>query len=455
VTRRRVRLVACAVAIGAVALGAVTTTSLLSCRQIAGITDKAPEALTTSACGLPYGTNACASCASTSCCSESTTCADDPVCAAYEGCLGQCNGDADCRSQCTIDYPTGTASNVSALSACLASKCETACGLGCGALAGYITEPRNRGATSCQTCVETHPEACTHARACGTSAPCDAYWRCVRPCSTEDCRFSCAIDNPAGAALFTTFQADYSGTCSGPCAFGNYWACVGQINYPRAKSASFDLTLQVASFSNSEMGVAGLDISICAACPCGTAYPTLATGRTDDAGVVSLPDIAQTAGTSGPGLAGCIQISSPDKSVVPTFANWGYPITEPAVTIPMAYASILGPTTATPAQFAAFEGLFGVVQEDANGYVSMFVHDCLGALSPGVEVKSDNRQLSATYSAGEVGATTSGGFAFFFNVPPGIITVTETPLATGKMASSYTLQVVKGTITGIDMFPTP
>ena len=52
-------------------------------------------------------------------------------------------------------------------------------------------------------------------------------------------------------------------------------------------------------------------------------------------------------------------------------------------------------------------------------------------------------------------ATTSGGFAIFFNAPPGVITVTATPLATGKMASSYTLLVAKGTMTGIGMFPTP
>jgi hypothetical protein len=458
VTRRRVRLVASTVAIGAVALGAVVfaTSSLLSCRQIAGITSNPVEDLTTHSCGLPYGSNACTSCASTSCCSESTTCAADPVCAAYEGCLGQCNGDADCRSQCTIDHQVGTSSDVSALSACLASKCETACGLGCGALAGYIAEPRNGGANSCQTCVETHTDACTHARACGTSAPCDAYWRCVLSCSTEDCRLTCATDNPAGAALFASFQADYSGTCADPCAFGNYWACVGRVYYPTAKSASIDLRFPVVSFSNPAMGVPGLDISTCTGCPCGAAYPTLATGRTDDAGVVSLPDIPQPAGTSAPGLEGCHQISSPDKSIVPAFEYWGYPISEPVVTIPMAYASSVGAQTVTPAELAAFEeGDFGVMQDDANGYVSTFVHDCLGALSPGVEVTSDNKQLSATYSAGEVVATTSGGFAVFFNAPPGVITVTATPLATGKKASSYTLPVAKGTMTGIDMFPTP
>ena len=85
-----------------------------------------------------------------------------------------------------------------------------------------------------------------------------------------------------------------------------------------------------------------------------------------------------------------------DESIVALFENWGYPISEPVVTIPMAYTASVGAQTVTPAELAAFEeGDFGVIQDDANGYVSTFVHDCLGASSPGVEVASDNKQLSA------------------------------------------------------------
>ncbi len=65
---------------------------VVACRQLVGITDNPPEDLVTSICGLPYGTNTCASCVNTSCCTESTACAADPVCAAYESCLGKCNG---------------------------------------------------------------------------------------------------------------------------------------------------------------------------------------------------------------------------------------------------------------------------------------------------------------------------------------------------------------------------
>jgi|SRR5580658_5431907 hypothetical protein len=61
---------------------------------------------------------------------------------------------------------------------------------------------------------------CSDARAWGTSVDGDAYWRCVLACPTEDCRETCATDHVAGAATFATFNADYAGVCSGPCAYG-------------------------------------------------------------------------------------------------------------------------------------------------------------------------------------------------------------------------------------------
>jgi hypothetical protein len=48
-------------------VAAVTaTTSIIACRQLVGITDNPPTDLVTSICGLPYGTNVCASCVNAS-----------------------------------------------------------------------------------------------------------------------------------------------------------------------------------------------------------------------------------------------------------------------------------------------------------------------------------------------------------------------------------------------------
>ena len=441
-TRRGALAVAFAFAIGAAALAT-------SCRQVAGIEDAPPEALTTRVCGVSYGSNACASCA-TSCCAESTACAGDAACSAYEDCLGGCGGDPECRSQCTIDHPASTP-EVSALSACLASKCEAACGLGCGGFEGYVTEKRN--AAACQSCVATTKGVCADARACATSRDCDGYWRCVRACPTEDCRLACATDNAAGAMIFANFQADYAGACSGPCAYGNYWPCVGQVSYPVAKSSTLNLTFPITYYSNQTNGVPGLDVSICGGCPCDN-FPVLQKGMTDDGGIVSLPGIPQVKGVLG--LNGCGEITSPTQSIVPYYAYWGYPLSEPTVTTPFASAAAESPQVLTPAQFAQYQGLLGLHQDDDKGYIAPIVHDCLGSPSPGVEVVLSTPNVSAVYGLGtELEATGSTGDAFFYNVPAnGGVTVTASPLAIHGRASVVVVPAAAGVITGVTLFPT-
>jgi len=121
--------------VGAIGLGeaAAVTASVFACQQLVGIPGDPPVPTAVSACGLPYGNNACASCAATSCCTESTACAADPVCAAFETCLGKSNGDWQARSQCAIDHPAGSSTEVSPLSACLVTNCISECGLARGA----------------------------------------------------------------------------------------------------------------------------------------------------------------------------------------------------------------------------------------------------------------------------------------------------------------------------------
>ncbi len=132
--------------VGLAAVGVVLAFAL-SCRQIAGITDSAPVDLapTSTACGLSYGTVTCAACAQAHCCDESSACQGDPVCAAYETCVGNCAGDLKCRAQCALAHAPGTASDVTALSVCPARRAaETECGLTCGALAGWQRSSRTR-----------------------------------------------------------------------------------------------------------------------------------------------------------------------------------------------------------------------------------------------------------------------------------------------------------------------
>jgi len=172
-----------------------------------------------SACGLSYGTPTCAQCALSHCCSQSNACAADPVCAPYESCLGNCHGDPACRSRCVMDQPSGTSAPVGPLSACLATQCETECGLVCGGLAAYETPPG--AAEACQVCLVKN--ACADARACASSAECEAvFQQCNLACSTWDCVEACQIahgaltakgSSPDGGA-YTSFIQDWGGACS-------------------------------------------------------------------------------------------------------------------------------------------------------------------------------------------------------------------------------------------------
>jgi|HubBroStandDraft_1064217.scaffolds.fasta_scaffold185780_2 hypothetical protein len=60
------------------------------------------------------------------------------------------------------------------------------------------------------------------------------------------------------------------------------------------------------------------------------------------------------------------------------------------------------------------------------------------------------------YQAGsEATETISNGVVSFIDVPPGLLKLTATPKALGKPSSTFTVNVAKGTLTEVGMFPTP
>ncbi len=82
-------------------------------------------------------------------------------------------------------------------------------------------------------------------------------------------------------------------------------------------------------------------------------------------------------------------------------------------------------------------------------------------MASGVEIITEpNPQVPEFYDvSGGVSVTaretSSAGVGGFLNVPPGLYTVTATPLSLGKPASQIFVNVQAGTITGALMFPTP
>jgi hypothetical protein len=451
----------------------IATASILACRQLVGITDNPPEDLVTSICGLPYGTNVCASCVSTSCCAESTACASDPTCAAYEGCLGKCNGDPKCRSLCTIDNPVGTDANVLALGVCLASNCETACGLECGAIADLISGPD--AAVACEECLKTN--ACAKAEACASSEPCYAYARAnnIDTFATLDTgelyeQLLCASTAASGLAFDIfgsvevcggnppTIDTDASASstatsfeslCTTPCASGNYWACVDHVTWPPPNASTSTMHWQVEDYPGGAAPVGGVTVQVCSPDePTCSASTEVTHGTTDPSGRVSLT-VPNMPDPLNLGLNGFVRVSSPN--IVTTDQYWGFPLVEAQLVFDLS-------EVVTPTELQAFWETANVTTDPSLGAVSVVAVDCRFQAASGVNIKlsSTNIQtkgVSTTFMP--TSTTDQTGLVLFANVPTGPLTLTATPNALGRPSSQVNVIVQAGIVTVVQMFPTP
>ena len=425
----------------------------LSCRQIVGITDNPPEDLVTSICGLPYGTNVCASCVNTSCCAESTACATDQACAAYQGCLGKCNGKPSCRSQCTIDNPVETSMAMSSMSACLASNCESACGLTCGSIADLVSPPD--ASASCESCLQAH--ACDQARACASSAACDARVRCWLACATPECRDTCAggplAEQIVGAGSFLGVgsllsSADpVNGVCATQCERGSSWWCVDHVSWPFPTGSMATIYFGVADFSTN-MPVSGVTVSVCDPKDygCKASYTQ---ETTNDAGIVSL-EFANVLNLGTSGLNGYLQLESPD--IRTTLWYWGFPLAGDAPGL------FTGTFVSTPAEFQENNAIANVTPDPSRGTVAAIAFDCVGYLAPGVQVTltgADALTQAFDTTGKAATATDQSGTLFFTNVPAGEVVLTAIPPAIGRPSSTVSATVRAGTTTTVFAWPSP
>ncbi len=374
--RRRqggLRLIAAATAIAGIA----------ACRQIVGIQDDPSKDLTATACGLPYGTTTCASCASASCCSESSTCAADPSCAPYASCFGKCDGDPKCWAQCQAQFPAAGA-DVTALSVCMATNCESQCNLTCGALAADPIEPD--AAVACQSCIVN--KVCDETRACARSSDCDAIERCEHACETRDCADECqsahGLDpayswEPDGGTggvwgVFSTAST----RCLTACDFGGNWSCVGHRSFPSPTATTDTYRLWVKDYRTGTP-IQGATVALCAPqdIQCLNAF---ATAETNAAGAASLPfqNIQNVSGQQGLGLNGFLRVTDDADGLVPNYYYWGFPLSTAEMNT---YAEVL---TLSERQQVWQE--INVTADPSLGTVSVAVYDCgvLSGSAPGV-----------------------------------------------------------------------
>jgi hypothetical protein len=350
---------------------------------------------------------------------------------------------------------------VSALSACLATNCETECGLTCGAFAGYLSEPATAGA--CQTCLEQN--ACSDARTCGTSPDCDAYWRCVRACPTIDCKQACPQDHGTGFTESSNLFNDFSGVCEQQCGFGNYWACAGHIDFPVAKAAVTTWTNYVYDISD-RIAVANATLQVCANCPCPTAeFPLLAQGTTNIQGYVTIP-IPLNQASNGQAELFCVQVSASGYDT--TFFFPGIPYSEPSISI----SDALGPPVSLGlVLFSAMNiqkviANLGGTYDPTRGMIAAGIFDCLANPANNVLVQIDSHDPTAVLAepidaGAEAGlATLSGGYntnghAVFFNLAPRTYVLTATPPGFTKPVGQTTVNVAATTVSQCGLFPGP
>jgi hypothetical protein len=447
-------------------VGAIAVASASACRQIAGISDSPPEALTSTLCGLPYGTNTCAACASKSCCAESMACAADDACAAYEGCLGACNGDAACRSQCNVDHPAGVATDVIGLSTCLASHCETACGLTCGGVADLVSPPS--AARACAQCMTMN--TCTQAEACASSAACTGDLRAQSAFATIDSAEVyeanlCAGNAATGLSLDIDGLAYVCGShpgvdtdasvsqtagyfwrdCSSACAIGNDWTCSGHVNWPPPKAPTCTIGYRVTDYLTSAP-VSGALLQVCSPDD-GSCQEPLAHGMTDDSGTRTL-QVPNTPSLASQGLNGFTRITGPD--LLTSNVYWGFPLVEGS--LPVWQTEIV-----TLAENKELLAETQVNQSDGLGQLTVWVIDCLYQTASGVTVTLNGDPSKKGMSTKGVATTTTDatGLIFFSNVPPGAVTITATPSGLDRPAAETRVYVNPGEVTIAYMFKMP
>ena len=468
---------------GRVGAAVLVLLSVAGCRQVLGVED--------------HRGDPCKTCTQSSCGNEAAACATSTACKGIEDCYGNCQGDARCRAQCTLDHPAGDGVVAGELDACLATHCEAACNLACGALS-HLAPPD--AAQACQDCLAQVP--CDTARACGTDVECQTYVHCREGCSTGDCIGACSpensptsefcygpmcgntdcvrpcsADNDGGLTRYANFYRDVSGACQTQCQAGQNWTCLGHVTWPTAKAAPRKFAVAFIDTADPKSPYRqGIVVKMCTG---DCAHPFSQT-TTDESGLAHLTDTTNSANGAGNGLNGYLDLSSPRACpengcpgpspgacpengcpavLLPTRVYWGFPLSEPngalGTPVPFLEASVWTDL---------WEHGLGVHLDPNMGAIAAVVLDCSGNQAPNVAVSisvPDSQPPNTPYYAPNfvptqtLTQTGNVALAFFINVTPGQVTVTATPVDRTDPSSVFAMEVVAGKLTEVSLAPTP
>jgi hypothetical protein len=327
--------------------------------------------------------------------------------------------------------------------ACLVAKCETECGLTCGALS-QIAAPD--AAPSCEACLET--SECATTEECALDLDCQSYLLCRQNCVTGDCIGACA--GPSGTDFFKSFWPLMY--CQSACGVGDNWACVGHIQWQETSFLSLHLTVQLVDY-NFMMGGAesGVTVSMCTGSDA-TCQRPVDREATDSQGYVTLTD--PVIGDQNLGLDGFLDVSAAD--LYPTHFYWGFPLTaiHGLIAFPL-------PVVSQVDWSQTWNGLGPLAPDPALGVILAVPLDCFGSLAPGVTLAIAGSDAVPLYLSGANVINPSGtmaasnGIGVFIDVPPGAIDVIATPAGFAHPSSRVSVSVQAGILTVVGLAPTP
>jgi len=389
---------------------ASTAVAAVACGQLVGIGNDppqgpiAPSPEAAAEGGFTYGQGACAACVATNCDAEMTACAGTPSCSGLESCMSGCNGDATCRATCGAQDGLGNDGATPGFEACLASHCETQCGLTCGGLAAVFPAAT---ATACAACISA-PDVCKAATTCATSSTCQAALRCQFSAPTIDVWQTCPVlaEDAGAAPIFAAQSAPIVGSCSDQCSWGTDWSCVGNVHWPGATLGPLEIDELV--YSNLDQApIGGAIVKLCNTLDfaCGT---SITQQTTDDAGNARL-----LRGTIQTQVGLYLDVSS--AAITPVLEFVAFPINQ---------SRLASSSPTVPPGYLTQLDAFGATVDLTLGAIAVAAVDCRLAPAPRVQFSLVEAPPSTQvfYFSGSTVSTTAtvtdrSGGALFVNVP--------------------------------------
>jgi hypothetical protein len=429
--------------------GTLAILALMGCNSILGHVpgeyvrgDDDASATAGLTCGLSLGADSCSTCVAAACCASARGCARDAACGSFEQCLFACGKDYDCRAACVSVLHHHVAVEVPPFEQCVAANCTDACHLPCSMLDSFGLPDSG---TACMACIAA--EACDPVRACEASLPCGSTALCHGNCRTPDCQQACLDADDAGGGLLTAVLTAVAKNCITACSAGQSWDCVGSVAWPAPESSTLELKLSV--YAEGPVPVPNVRVDECdfgGDC-------SLASGTTNPQGIVVLNVPARMGYGFAWGFEGYFQLQG--EAIYPELFFLGFPVTEPHASL------FLG--VADRNEFDSVSRLAGIALDPARGHMIVQAEDCNLIPAPGViftapafDAQTRIRYVADSLLSEAATSTDASGVAFVFNVPTDAsFTIEARPAGLGRPSGHATLFARPGTISVVNLVPTP